>query len=175
MADSLLKKRAEQTEGIFRLTGRMKTVDEMAAELDMGGDPIPAAGLHELASLFKRWFRDLPEPVLPRERMSGLSKACQDETFVDFASKLPKAHSNVLMFLIGFLQRMVRAEAVTLMRAKNLAICFAPSVIHFEHLAAIDQTQQLTDMGIEFITKLIELWDTSAIYPLKAEFLVQRA
>jgi hypothetical protein len=76
------------------------------------------------------------------------------------------------MYLVGFLQRMVRAEAVTLMTAKNLSIVFAPNVVQLNDSYTNETIiKMFATIGTEFMEFLIVNWDTSPIYPLPPELL----
>jgi hypothetical protein len=170
MADNLLRKCAEQCEGIFRLPGNMKTVAMMAEAANQGREMIAQAPIHDIGSLFKMWFRDLPDPVVNIDSVDELRNVWETKEYVKFAESLPPAHKLTLMYLVGFLQRLARAEAVTLMSQKNLAIVFAPNIVQVQ--TTNPATMKLfSDIGQEFLITLIATWDTSYIYPLNPEML----
>jgi hypothetical protein len=172
MAELMLRKGCEQTEGLFRLPGNLKNVDEMAALTNAGRDAITPAPMNDIASLFKKWFRDLPDPVVNKSALPKLRSAHEDRTYVEFASQLPRAHMLTLMYVIGFLQRLVKSEATTFMGAKNLAIVFGPNLVQTDETSETE-IKLFAEIAIEFITTLIEQWDTRYIYPLDPEFLVE--
>jgi hypothetical protein len=172
MAEHMLKKGCEQAEGLFRLPGNLKRVEEMAEATNKGRDAISPAPMNDIASLFKKWFRDLPDPVVCKECLPRLRDAYDDKSYIQFVSYLPRAHMLTFMYLIGFLQRLVRAQAVTLMTAKNLAIVFGPNVVQTDETTEAEM-KRFAEIAIELIITLIEQWDTSYIYPLNPEFLVE--
>jgi hypothetical protein len=170
VTELLLSKGAEHMEGLFRLPGNLKKVDQVANDVNKGKDTIPGIDLHDTASLFKKWLRDLPEPVVNRDTLPNLVLAFETKAYVPFAQSLPSAHRNVLMFLVGFLQRLVKSETVMKMGPKNYAICFAPNIVQIEE--DDDATvKKFTEIAIEFLITLITDWDTSSIYPSREEFM----
>jgi hypothetical protein len=172
MADHMLRKGCEQTEGLFRLPGNLKNVEEMAAATNAGRDAIAPAPMNDIASLFKKWFRDLPDPVVTKASLPKLRNAHEDQTYVEFASELPRAHMLTFMYLIGFLQRLAKSEAVTLMGPKNLAIVFGPNVVQTDETSETG-IKLFAEIAIALITTLIEKWDTHEMYPLNPELLAE--
>ena len=173
MATFLLKLGAANTEGIFRLPGNLKKVDEMAKGTNNGKDMISGAPLNDIASLFKKWFRDLPNPVVPIDRVPDVFNLYEDGTkdYIGFCNTLPRPHKMVLMYLVGFLQELVKSESKTLMTAKNYAIVFGPNIIQMNDVTEQSQSKKLSDIAIDFLQTLIETWDTSEIYPMKRKYL----
>lgn len=173
MADYLLKRGAAKCEGIFRLPGSLKTVDEMALGTNDGKDMISKANLNDIASLFKKWFRDIPNPVVPINRVEDLLNVYEDQqnAYIEFAESLPRPHKMVLMFLIGFLQDLVKSAEYTKMTAKNFAIVFGPNIVQSHSVTSQEMVRKFTDVAIDFLIYLIEHWDTSEIYPMRREYL----
>jgi hypothetical protein len=161
----------EQFEGVFRLPGNLRKVDEMAAEANRGGDAISGSVMNDIASLLKKWFRDLPDPVVNVDSLSLLKEAFETKDYLGFVEKMPTAHRMTLMYLIGFMQKLVPSEEVTMMGPKNLAICFGPNIVQAEDGADEKTIKMLSDVAIEFITTLVNDWDTSPVFPLNPAFL----
>ena len=166
----LLLKNSENTEGIFRLPGNMRVVNEMVQQLNAGQDPLPNANVHDLASLLKLWFRSLPDPTIPLSMLDDLPKTYETKDYFGFIATLPPAHYNVLKYLIGFLQQISKAVEKTKMNSKNYAIVFAPNIIQPRMVTDPSQVSRYSDIAIEFMLNLIEKWDTSDIYPLNLEY-----
>ena len=173
MADNLFRKNANQVEGIFRLPGNLKKIDEIADELNQGRDSLSSASVHDLASLMKKWFRDLPDPVVNLGKVELLENAFEDpeKPYIDFANSLPNSHRLTLMYLIGFLQKLCKSQDVTKMTSKNFAIVFGPNIIQIRDSNEPSKIKKFSDIAIEFVSTLIESWDTSQIYPLNMEYL----
>jgi Fe-S oxidoreductase len=141
----------------------------MADDINRGKDPVGAADLHDIASLFKQWFRDLTDPVVPKRMLEELSEVWNTKNYAGFCDKLPRAHRAALMYLVGFLQRLTKSQAVTMMGPKNFAICFAPNLVQVDGEEAV--VKKYTEIAIEMITTRIEEWDVSEIYPPRPEWL----
>jgi hypothetical protein len=171
MTEALLEKGCERREGPFRLPGNGMKVKQMQESINNGGNPLPAAEFNDVASLFKSWFSLLPQPIVDKETLPSLRTAFELKTYVMFVADLPPAHGFVLKFLIGFLKRLVIAEPVTRMSAKNYAICFAPNLVDTENVTDTTQATFICDMAIEFICQLVNTWDTREIYPMKRALL----
>ena len=171
MAEQLLKKGAETTQGIFRLPGNLKKVDEMAEATNIGRDAISGSGIHDVASLFKKWFRDLPDPVVDMDDVERLRDHVDAKSYVAFAESLPRAHRMTLMYLIGFLQRLVKAESVTLMSPKNMGIVFGPNLVQLIGCNEPGKLHDFSTWANEMVEELIRTWDTSQIYPLAEHFI----
>jgi hypothetical protein len=171
MSEAMLKKGAEQSEGLFRLPGNLRVVDEMAEEANNGRDVVTRGELNDIASLFKKWFRDLPDPVVNLDSIPKLRDAYDDKSYLPFVEVLPKAHRLTLMWLIGFLQRLVKSEEATKMGPKNLAIVFGPNIVQVNDTNEANTIKLFADLAIEFLTALITGWDTSEIYPIPEQML----
>lgn len=57
------------TVGIFRVSSSQKRVRQLREDFDSGADVIltDEVSVHDVAYILKEFFRDLPEPLLPRE------------------------------------------------------------------------------------------------------------
>lgn len=166
MAEMLLQKGAEKTEGIFRIVGNKKVVINMQEKVNKGGEIDPNISIHDLASLFKSWFATLPDTLVPISLMPDLITASEDKTFIKFIDKMPKAHLYTLKYLIGFFQKLKDSESVTLMGASNLAICFGPDVISTRHVKEFKDFEKFKDISCNFLTTLINELPTGDVYPL---------
>jgi hypothetical protein len=170
MAEALLAKGAEQSEGIFRLSGNLRKVKEMEQQVNEGKNPIPEAVLNDLASLFKSWFASLPEPLVAEAQLPALKAAFETRKHLEFVQTLPSPALYTLKYLVGFLQRLVQAQEVTKMTPKNFAIVFAPNLVYS---GAITDPQMLTahgEISQDFIITLIAEWDVRDVYPAPPTF-----
>jgi hypothetical protein len=113
----------------------------------------------------------LPDPVVNVDSIPLLRDAWDTKDYLGFVEKLPTAHKMTFMYLVGFLQRLVKAEPVTKMGPKNMAIVFGPNIVQLNDNADGGSIKLFADIAIEFITSIINTWDTSAIYPLDPELL----
>ena len=171
LAEAIIEKGGETTEGVFRIPGNGRVVDAIIADLNADKDNLAAADLHNLASVFKKWFAQLPEKLISRDRFGEVQTAVETATCVKFVNKLPKTHTLTICYLVGFLQRMARAEAVTLMTAANLARVFSTNVIDCE-VHDYNLIEKYTGISENFLLALIQEWDTSDLYPPAADLFV---
>jgi len=170
MAESIIEKGAERVDGIFRHPGNMRVVGEMKQDIEQGNDPIPNAQIHDLLSLFKSFFRDLPNPLVPVNVLPYLKNASEDHCYIKFVQEhLPPAHLTLLGYLVGFLARLAKSAKYTRMTANNIAIVFAPNIVQPEFdYNEPTQVKQFQNISIDFVQFLIENWDVQKYYPLSS-------
>jgi hypothetical protein len=171
LAEALIEKGAERREGIFRLPGNQARVKEMQNAINEGKSPYTSADLNDLGSLFKSWFGSLPEMIIDRMLLPKLEIANEGSRFICLLTELPPASLAVLKYLVGFLKRLCRHEATTMMGSKNLAICFAPNLVDTSPIKDPMQARLYAEMAQCFFQQLIEGWDTRDLYPLKQSHL----
>lgn len=157
--------------------GQLDTLDKPLPPPPSGSAPSEVT-VHDVATLYKMWLRDLPSPLIPPSSL---------RTFLDFRSlpasefapavqstvrSFPAQHARTLRVVLAFLYRVNLCSEFNKMNAKNLGVCFAPSVLRSsdtEELALSD-----IQPGISLIQRLIEtapdvfpdLWDD---YPVEEE------
>jgi hypothetical protein len=175
IATALLASGAEGREGVFRLPGNMKKVSEMQTAIGERDAVLDSAEIHDLGSLFKAWFSNLPESIVGQELVPALKTASETHTFIEFANALPQLPQLTLKYLIGFLRRMAKSEAVTRMGPPNLAMVFAPNIVDVTNTTDPMQVAKVSEVSKEFLMTLINEWDVSDIYPLNPEILVRQS
>lgn len=146
-ARELRRKTAE--EGVFRIPGRGALIDSVVKSVDMGMRvDLADMHVHDVAGIFKIWYRQLPAPVVPRpllsafvatsalpddKRCAALRELCE--------KKLPSNNLRVLSFTIGVLAAFHDNRERSKMDAENLATIFAPAL--FFALNSAGQTKGL--------------------------------
>ncbi|KAH0790796.1 RhoGAP domain containing protein [Histomonas meleagridis] len=168
MSEAILQKNPGAMEGIFRLPGNIKLVQQMASDYSKGTIDFQNAKLFDVLSLFKMWFRDIPNPIVPAETLPCLKTAFETNDYINFVVKnLPTAHLKLFGFLVGFLQKLIKFENVTKMGSKNMAIVFAPNIVQTAaDFTEPGQIKQYSDISIAFMTFMLDNWDTKEYYPL---------
>ena len=168
MAEAMLELGAENTQGIFRLPGNLGKLDDMAARANRGERYLDGANAHDVASLFKKWIREIPGSVLGRDKTTEITSVKSDDNaqIVAVANTLPFERRAILMYLVGFLRRMAKSEAVTLMGIPNLAMVFAPNISYIPSDASPLNQAAMTNSVKTALAALIVSWDVSQIYPL---------
>ncbi|XP_016395345.1 protein FAM13A isoform X3 [Sinocyclocheilus rhinocerous] len=134
-----LEKHGLRLEGLFRVNGSVRTVDNLRQRFD-GGEEVD---LHQdadacaVASLLKKFLRDLPEGLIHPSIHSPLIQLYQESSEGDFCKdvrelllQLPDIHYSLLHYLCHFLSQVEQEHAHNRMTATNLATVFGPNVFH---------------------------------------------
>ena len=131
------------TEGIFRVPGSSDIVGDLRARYDAGEPGVlnntPGLEPHDVATLLKLYFRELPEPLITTDQYHDLLAAIRGDLEItspgtvqavcEVAMALPKYHRECLGLLLHFLQRVAECASENKMNTANLATCFAPSLL----------------------------------------------
>jgi hypothetical protein len=171
----ILEKGGMQSEGLFRLAGKSDVVWDMIAAVNRGSDLLVAfapGSVKDIAQVFKLWFANLPERIVPTS-LTGKLRTVFETTkdYEGFLTELPSAHVHTLRFLCGFLKEVATAEAVTKMGRRNLVTVFSVNLVALPKGVDASEIAGHTACAHEFLSRLLERWDTSSFYPIPDEFL----
>jgi hypothetical protein len=126
-------------EGIFRKSVSIDEENETLGELSGRnfGYLQQITNPHLIASLIKKFFTNLKEPIVPFalfDRLLHDQGVSNKREFVrQHIATLPTLNLLSLMFIIDFLRRdVIPVERETKMGAHNLAICFSPAFMRSE-------------------------------------------
>ncbi|KAG5840476.1 hypothetical protein ANANG_G00189220 [Anguilla anguilla] len=119
-------------EGIFRLPGQDNQVKQFRDAFDAGERPsFPSdTDVHTVASLFKLYLRELPEPVIPWSQYQDFLDCSHllnpngnlgREKLEKQISLLPRANYNLLSYICRFLYKVQQNSKVNKMSVENLA------------------------------------------------------
>ncbi|XP_056134177.1 unconventional myosin-IXAa isoform X2 [Lampris incognitus] len=142
------------TEGIYRKSGSTNKIKELKQGLDTDVDNmnLDDYNIHVIASVFKQWLRDLPNPLMTFELYEEFLRAMglQDKKEVirgvySVIDQLSRTHLNTLERLIFHLVRIALQEETNRMSANALAIVFAPCILRCPD--TIDPLQSVQDIG----------------------------
>ncbi|XP_062946644.1 unconventional myosin-IXa [Cynocephalus volans] len=161
------------TEGIYRKSGSTNKIKELRQGLDADAESVNLDdyNIHVIASVFKQWLRDLPNPLMTFElyeeflRAMGLQE--RKETIRGVYSvidQLSRTHLNTLERLIFHLVRIALQEDTNRMSANALAIVFAPCILRCPDTT--DPLQSVQD--ISKTTTCVELIVVEQINKYKA-------
>uniref|UniRef100_A0A8C9FGL0 Myosin IXA n=1 Tax=Pavo cristatus TaxID=9049 RepID=A0A8C9FGL0_PAVCR len=126
------------TEGIYRKSGSTNKIKELRQGLDTDIDNVNLDdyNIHVIASVFKQWLRDLPNPLMTFElyeeflRAMGLQERRETVRGVySVIDQLSRTHLSTLERLIFHLVRIALQEETNRMSANALAIVFAPCIL----------------------------------------------
>uniref|UniRef100_A0A8C4NSB4 Myosin IXA n=1 Tax=Dicentrarchus labrax TaxID=13489 RepID=A0A8C4NSB4_DICLA len=144
------------TEGIYRKSGSTNKIKELKQGLDTGNYVdsmnLDDYNIHVIASVFKQWLRDLPNPLMTFELYEEFIRAMclQDKKEMirgvySVIDQLSRTHLNTLERLIFHLVRIALQEDTNRMSANALAIVFAPCILRCPD--TIDPLQSVQDIG----------------------------
>ncbi|KAM4744447.1 unconventional myosin-IXAa isoform 8-T8 [Anableps anableps] len=126
------------TEGIYRKSGSTNKIKELklALDTDVENMNLDDYNIHVIASVFKQWLRDLPNPLMTFELYEEFVRAMslQDKKEMirgvySVIDQLSRTHLNTLERLIFHLVRISLQEETNRMSANALAIVFAPCIL----------------------------------------------
>uniref|UniRef100_A0A8D3EG57 Myosin IXA n=1 Tax=Scophthalmus maximus TaxID=52904 RepID=A0A8D3EG57_SCOMX len=142
------------TEGIYRKSGSTNKIRELKQGLDTDVDSmnLDDYNIHVIASVFKQWLRDLPNPLMTFELYEEFIRAMglQDKKEMlrgvySVIDQLSRTHLNTLERLIFHLVRIALQEETNRMSANALAIVFAPCILRCPD--TIDPLQSVQDIS----------------------------
>ncbi|XP_069486846.1 protein FAM13A isoform X3 [Ambystoma mexicanum] len=135
-----LKKDGLTQEGIFRVNGSVKVVEQLRLKYDSGEDvDLDIDGdVFSAASLLKLFLRELPDGVVtsalqPRFLQlfqdSGNEAECE-KGLMELLQELPDLHRHLLKYLCQFLKQVAKHHFQNRMNIFNLATVFGPNCFH---------------------------------------------
>ncbi|PIO37505.1 hypothetical protein AB205_0183000, partial [Aquarana catesbeiana] len=142
------------TEGIYRKPGSTNKIRELRQNLDTDIDSVnlDEYNIHVIASAFKQWLRELPNPLMTFElyeeflRSMGLGERKETVRGVySVIDQLSRTHLSTLERLIFHLVRIAQQEETNRMSANALAIVFAPCILRCPDTT--DPLQSVQDIG----------------------------
>ncbi|KAK0182802.1 hypothetical protein PV327_000900 [Microctonus hyperodae] len=121
-------------EGLFRKAGSQARQKELVSRLDSGnglGDKYQGI---DVANCLKKYFRDLPEPIIPFSYHDlfvrcGMLKICKVEAILLACLLLPSVHLNTLVVFMDFLKKVSLHESQNKMSTDNLAKVIGPNIM----------------------------------------------
>nr|XP_033775662.1 unconventional myosin-IXa isoform X2 [Geotrypetes seraphini] len=142
------------TEGIYRKSGSTNKIKELRQAIDTDIDAVNLDdyNIHVIASVFKQWLRDLPNPLMTFELYAEFLRAMGLQEKKDtirgvysVIDQLSRTHLSTLERLIFHLVRIALQEETNRMSANALAIVFAPCILRCPDTT--DPLQSVQDIG----------------------------
>ncbi|XP_057698673.1 protein FAM13A isoform X1 [Corythoichthys intestinalis] len=134
MVEHLRDNAAMEMEGLFRVNGSVRAVEALRQRLesDQDADIGDNTDAFTVASLLKRYLRDLPQGLVESAVQKALVQECGDEgscsSLREHLKQLPSLHFSLLRYLCHFLTEVERNQQDNRMNAQNLATVFGPNV-----------------------------------------------
>ncbi|KAM9792804.1 protein FAM13A [Neosynchiropus ocellatus] len=133
-----LRSHALHHEGLFRVSGNVRAVENLKQQLESGDDvDFSRSDPCTISSLLKKFLRELPEGVVDSAVQKALIqryKDCGDEQswseVKELLLQLPSVNFNLLRYLCQFLTVVALHQEDNRMTALNLATVLGPSVFH---------------------------------------------
>ncbi|PRP85581.1 hypothetical protein PROFUN_06370 [Planoprotostelium fungivorum] len=120
-----------RTEGLFRVPGTHTVINRMRADIESGKSlsQTPPHNEHDVASVLKMYFRELPSPLFGDiETVNQLAQKNELEAFKEHIRRLPEVNRELMKALFGLLNRVQQQSKFNLMTTKNLALIFSATL-----------------------------------------------
>ncbi|XP_008550504.1 rho GTPase-activating protein 11A-like [Microplitis demolitor] len=121
-------------EGLFRKAGSQARQKELISRLDNGNELGEKYHPLDVANCLKKYFRDLPEPIIPYDYHEifircVMLKCSKVEAILMACMLLPSLHLNTLAFFMDFLKNVSQHECDNKMSSDNLAKVIGPNIM----------------------------------------------
>lgn len=162
-----LKENATEVEGTFRVNGSAKRMRELQALFEASpryGKSLNWANetytTHDVASVFRRYLTQMPEPVIPHDMYHLFRDALAKDpfnneevvaTYKRLIRSMPRANQYLLLYVLDLLSVFARKCERNLMTATNLAVIFRPGLISHPNHEMEPQEHQLSQKVLEFL------------------------
>ncbi|XP_049645737.1 protein FAM13A [Suncus etruscus] len=125
-------------EGLFRVNGNMRVVEELRLKFESGSSVELGNGdVCAVASLLKLFLRQLPESLFTAALQPRFIQLLQDDNIgaqethlKDLIRELPGTHYCLLKYLCQFLRKVAEHKEQNRMDIHNLATVFGPNCFH---------------------------------------------
>lgn len=179
---SSLDSRGLTHEGLFRISGGKRELEEIRDSYD-SGCPVDFSDytVHTVAGALKLWLRSLPEPLLTTALSDEFANATRGRPPAEgvrrlesLISRLPRVNRACLTRIIMLLARVAENSAENKMKASNLSIVFSPPLLQGNAQdTSFDVTMfSFANTSYDTVAFMIEhsreLFSESAVKPLPA-------
>lgn len=162
-----LKENATEIEGTFRVNGSAKRMRELQAAFEQ--PPRYGKSLdwkketyttHDVASVFRRYLTQMPEPVIPNDMYHDFRDALAKQpvntdeaitTYKRLIRNMPRPNQYLLLYVLDLLSVFARKSDKNLMTAANLAVIFRPALISHPKHEMSPQEHALSQQVLEFL------------------------
>lgn len=129
-----------QHQGIFRVSGSQVEVNDIKNSFERGNDPLTDEennhDINSVAGVLKMYFRNLDNPLFPKEKFNDLIACVRTENLYERALSIrkiltitPRPTLVVMRYLFAFLNHLSQYSDENMMDPGNLAICFGPTLM----------------------------------------------
>jgi hypothetical protein len=165
--------RVFETEQIFQLLGNNAATAQIRAEVNEDFTALNRADVHVLANLLKLWLKGLPNPLVPCEMTDEFAAMAGPNKEFAFVEKMPLAHKRSLLYLVGFLKELAEHSQQTGLDKYDFTIVFGPLIVnpHVSVKGSSERIQEVTQMSVAFLKRLIDSRDANEMYPIDPRYL----
>ncbi|KAG5852049.1 active breakpoint cluster region-related protein [Anguilla anguilla] len=150
--------------GIYRISGATSDIQALKSTFDTNlreaVSRLRCVDVHAVSGALKLYFRDLPEPLIPREQFRSLADALaipdmssRMESMCSILQSCPVVNRNTFLFLLHHLRRVAEKEAINKMSLMNLATVFGPSLVRPPE-AVLGQCSPHVDISQEVVVQV---------------------
>ncbi|KAH9957452.1 Rho GTPase activation protein, partial [Russula dissimulans] len=162
-----LKESATEVEGTFRVSGSNKRMRDLQSifetpprfgkSLDWKQENYTT---HDVASVFRRYLTQMPEPVIPYDLYFPFRDAIADRpynqevviaTYKRLIQSMPPANQYLLLYVLDLLSVFARKSEINLMTAQNLAVIFRPGLMSHPSHELSPTEHKLSQDVLEFL------------------------
>ncbi|KAL6927996.1 hypothetical protein ACO0SA_004621 [Hanseniaspora valbyensis] len=162
---SSLKQLDLSMEGLFRINGNIKKLRLLTEEMNANPTNTPdfsGENAIQLAALLKKFFRELPEPLLTTTYCKlWLNCLGNDENMKLVYCLLPKYHRNCCEVLFSFLKYVSTFASGSKMDVYNLATVFSPNILY----SSKDTIHEYSGLSIKVVEHLINFNEDMVLVP----------
>ncbi|XP_023014900.2 rhoGAP_ARAP and RA_ARAPs domain-containing protein RhoGAP15B [Leptinotarsa decemlineata] len=157
------------TEGIYRRSGSGSSVSELLSKFAKDAFAVQLTSdqftEHDVAMAIKRFFRDLPEPLLGSNQRQYLYEVSKhndkDERIRMYRAaleQLPQVSYNTARKLLGHLHFISSQSSKNLMTIDNLCSIWGPTLMHFEDRDGMSNSSRNHQRDTEVVGHLIKFY-----------------
>lgn len=127
------------SEGIYRKAGSTSNIQKLTTALRKDAFSVQITrseyNEHDVSSALKRFFRDLPEPLMGKLAVSFLSvsemksQSEKIQAYKELLQRLPTVEYQTLKKLLAHLYFIQTQREINKMKAENLAMVFGPTLM----------------------------------------------
>ena len=165
MTQIFINKNGLREEGIFREPGDEKIINLNASMVNEDMSCLLKMNLIDLCALIKLWFAQLTNSVVPMSFLPEFNLLCESGKYLNIPNALPKTHMHTLMYLVGFLQHILKFKEYNKFGSRELAKIFGPLLVKTTDTEP-GRIATYKKNVLEFLYQLIENINTTAYYPL---------
>ncbi|KAL1737619.1 Rho GTPase activation protein, partial [Schizophyllum fasciatum] len=122
---------------------------------------------HDVASVFRRYLTQMPEPVIPYDLYHDFRDALAKQpntheqvvtTYKRLLRQMPPPNQYLLLYVLDLLSVFARKADKNLMTAENLAVIFRPGIISHPSHELSPNEHRLSQKVLEFLIAHQELF-----------------